>query len=121
MRKEQDIKSEFAVDSSVKERIESPFTVCYEMLSYGTLTKESLIDCLIDTEYSEWNDIFIYVVNTLKERSREFKYVASKMQNHVQKISEFVNSLPDSNKYTDKINDIPEVIRKGMGDVSIFE
>ncbi len=109
LRKEKDIKTELTVDSTIKEKIESPFTRNYEMLSTGTLTKESIINCIIETEYSEFNHIFIYVVNTLKQQGREFMYIASKMQHHVEKITEFLQSLPDSKKYLDKIRGIPEV------------
>jgi CheY-like chemotaxis protein len=112
LRKEQEIKSELAVDSSVMERIESPFAKCHEMLSAGTLAKESIIDCIIETEYSEWNHIFIYVINTLKQQSREFMYVASKMQHHIEGITEFLTSLPKSDKYLDKIRGIPEVCKR---------
>lgn len=121
LRKEQDIKSELAVDSSVKDGIESPFTRCYEMLSLGTLTKESIIDCIIETEYSEWNHIFIYVVNTLKQQSREFMYVASKMQHHIEEITEFVKSLPTSDHYLDKISCLPEVWKRKLLIVEDYE
>jgi DNA-binding NtrC family response regulator len=43
------------------------------------------------------------------------------MQNHIQKISAFVDSLPDSGKYTDKINDIPEVWKRSFLIVEDFE
>jgi len=121
LRKEHDIKSELAFDSSIKERIESPFTRCYEMLSTGTLSKESLIDCIIETEYSEWNHLFLYVVNTLKERSREFMYVASKMQHHIEEITEFIKSLPKSDQYLDKIRQLPEVWKNKLLIVEDYE
>jgi CheY-like chemotaxis protein len=82
------------------------------MLSLGTLTKESMINGLAETEYSEWNHIFIYVVNTLKQQSREFMYVASKMQNHIEEITEFIKSLPKSDQYLDKIRQLPEVWKR---------
>jgi two-component system chemotaxis response regulator CheY len=112
LRKEKDVKSELAIDSSIKEKIEAPFTRNYEMLLLGTLTKESMINCLIETEYSEWNHIFLYVINTLKQRSREFMYVAARMQHHIEEISEFLESLPTSDQYLDKILRLPEVWEK---------
>ena len=37
----------------------------------NTLTLDSLYDCLLRTEFSEWNDFFVYVVESvLKNRSR---------------------------------------------------
>lgn len=112
LRKEGDEFHEIKVDPQTREGIETPLIKNYAMLTAGTLTKESLIDCIITTEYSEWNHIFLYVVNTLKERKREFGYVASRMQMHVSAIEQFLTQLPRGSEYADRISGITGVWKK---------
>ena len=40
------------------------------------LTREEFIECVVYTEFSEWNDLFMYVVNAMKRRFRAFVPVA---------------------------------------------
>lgn len=109
VRKNEDIKTLITFDSTTKEKIEAPLRRNYEMLSFGTLTKESLLEGITETEYSEWNHIFLYVVNTLKLRSKEFMYAVSKMQDHIELIEQFLVLTPEGRKYIEKIKGIPDV------------
>jgi len=121
LRKTSGIKSDLTLDSTTKEKIEYPFRRNQEMLSAGTLTKESIINGIVDTEYSEWNHIFIYIVNTLNQQGREFMYVASKMQNHIEEITEFLKSLPRPNVYLDKICSLPEIWQRKLLIIENYE
>jgi len=67
---------------------------------------------LIATEYSEWNHIFLYVVNTLKKRKREFGYVASRIQGHISGIEQFLKQLPRGGEYADRIRSISGMLEK---------
>ena len=71
-----------AIGKNTEQRIESVFHEINKKLADKTLTKDELFEALIKTEFSEWNDIFLYVVNTLKTNFREFSYAAIKIQNH---------------------------------------
>ena len=79
---------QIAIDEDTQKKIETPFVENQEKLSSGNLTEESLMACIVATEFSEWNDLFLYVVNTLKKESREFQYVAARMQNHLKQIEQ---------------------------------
>lgn len=98
-----------ALDSEVKTRVENPFHESRKKISSGTLTKDSMLDCIATTEFSEWNDIFLYVVNILKERRREFAYVASKIEQHKKLIERYFEKLPNNRQYLDKIQRLPKV------------
>ena len=98
-----------ALDSAAKARVERPFHENREKISSGTLTKDSMLDCIATTEFSEWNDIFLYVVNILKEKRWEFAYVASKIEQHKKLIERYFEKLPDNRIYLDKIRRLPKV------------
>ena len=106
------IKQSFFLDDTIKSNIESPFHRNLEMLSNDTITKDSILDCITETELSEWNDIFLFVVNTLKETSKEFMYVASKIQAHLEVIKGFLVSIPEGEKYVNRFNTLPNVWKK---------
>ncbi len=101
--------SAISLYSATKARLEAPLHENRRRISSGTLTKESLLDCIATTEFSEWNDIFLYVANMLKERKREFTYVASKLEQHKKFIARYFEKLPNSRQYLEKIRCLPKV------------
>ena len=112
LRKRGDIKQIIILDDTTKNNIESQFHRNLEMLLNDTITKDSIVNCIAATEFSEWNHIFLFVVNTLKETSKEFMYIASKMQNHLQMIQDFLVSIPEGKKYVERLKIIPDVWEK---------
>lgn len=101
--------SAIILSSATKTRLEEPFHETRKMISSGSLTKESLLDCIVTTEFSEWNDMFLYVVNTLKEKRREFTYVASKLEQHKKLFERYFEKLSNNSRYLDKIRHLPKV------------
>lgn len=84
--------SPITLDDKTKNRIEGAFRKNIEAMTNKTLSAEQLIDCMVDTEYSEWNIFFLYVVNSLKDKKHEFEYAASEMQHHVGHIEHFIQN-----------------------------
>ena len=54
------------VDESFKAKLEEHFMKCGTEKSIEQITKKELIESLVAAEYSEWNDIFLYVINSLQ-------------------------------------------------------
>jgi CheY-like chemotaxis protein len=77
------------LDDDSKQKIIQTFVEFEIDIEEGALTKEILFDYLVTAEYSEWNDIFLYVVNTLKD-SVEFIPEAAGMQQHKRRIERLV-------------------------------
>jgi hypothetical protein len=77
-----------------------------EAVNNKTLSAEQLIGCMVETEFSEWNDIFLYVVNMLKDKEHDFENIASKMQHHVNHIEHFIKNECD---YPQKIKKLKEL------------
>lgn len=90
-----------SVDKETDERINGLFRELSDRMDSGTLTKEDLFDSVITAEFSEWNDIFLYVVNTLKENIKEFNFIAARIQIHKKTIEHYFENRPECvNKIT---------------------
>ena len=96
------------VDVDTKENIEGAFERNRELLLAGNSSKDKLLHCLAMTEFSEWNDIFMYVVNTMKEE-RQFMPVAAKMHHHVTEVENFLESLPEGRNHLHIVKGLPRV------------
>lgn len=97
------------VDDSIKEKIEAPFKNNLVLASARTLTREALIDCIITSEYSEWNEIFVYVVNSIKEEDRVFEHAASKIQHHLKHIEHYLSSTDYGKQQLAGLKKIPQI------------
>lgn len=98
-----------SVDDDLKNKIIHYFLYLKKKLEGQTLTREDLIEKIVEAEFSEWNDIFLYVVNTLKEKTNEFKFPAAKMQAHIRSIAEYVEKVEKKPGIIDKVRSLPPV------------
>jgi CheY-like chemotaxis protein len=96
------------VDADTKEKIEGTFQRNSELLRGGSSSKDEVLHCLATTEFSEWNDIFMYVVNTLKEE-RQFMPVAAGMHHHVTEIENFLESLAEGRNHLHIVKSLPRI------------
>jgi CheY-like chemotaxis protein len=99
----------FELDDSIRDKIETSFYDCEKRLKLGMLTREHVVNCIATAEFSEWNDIFIYVINTLRDAGREFAYTAVQMQAHKNHVEEFIKTFPEGNVYLATLRRLPPV------------
>jgi CheY-like chemotaxis protein len=100
------------LSSATKKKIERPFMEIRENLLEGNLTKEIMISCIVTAEFSEWNHVFLYVVNTFRDASLEFQRLAAKIHEHKKGIETFLESLPDGQKHLEKVRRLPGIWRE---------
>ena len=62
-----------------------------------------------DIEYSELNEIFLYVVRTLKHFDSTFQYSAAKIQDHKKRIHDFLKTHKGKENVISRINHLPDV------------
>ena len=105
--------SPIIVDDATKEKIESVFVKHRELLEAGRFSRAQALECLSLTEFSEWNDIFIYVVSALKEE-RQFMQVAAKMHRHVKEIENYLQAQPEGQQYLQLIRNLPPLWKESM-------
>jgi CheY-like chemotaxis protein len=109
IKKNYGIPATIALDQGTKERVETPFSDCRKKLELRALKREHIINCVATAEFSEWNDIFMYVIKTLKEAGREFEYTASQMQAHKNHIEEFIATYPEGRAFLETLRRLPPV------------
>ncbi|HHT9145427.1 MAG: response regulator [Syntrophales bacterium] len=80
---------------AVKEDVESWFGEFAEMIRRGTITGPELVECIVKTEYSEWNTLFLYVVNLLKRADHGYKKAAALIARHKREIERFLKNRPE--------------------------
>ena len=97
------------LDEETRAKIKTPFEKNLEDLRNGRLTKDALVDCIASTEFSEWNAIFLYVMNALKDRQPEFRYAIPKIQHHLRHAEHFMESLPGGKEKIRLIRKLPAV------------
>lgn len=97
------------IDETTKKLIINSFTAVEEKIDENTLTKENILECIITTEFSEWNESFLYVINTFKDRFSEFVPVAIDIHRHRVLIESFFENHPEYNEYRKKISSLPKL------------
>jgi two-component system, chemotaxis family, chemotaxis protein CheY len=97
------------IDDEIKEKIESPFKRNLNDIENGKLDIEKLFECIIETEFSEWNDFFLYVINALKGEAHEFSYAAAEIQHHIDHIQHYIEKDSDRSNILEKIKVLPSI------------
>jgi len=98
-----------SVDKETSDKIINFFSDIRERLEKKTISKEEFIEKMVEAELSEWNDIFLYVVNILKEKINEFKYPVIKIQGHIKKIVQYLEETGNHSIVLKKIRALPPV------------
>ncbi|MFH2218347.1 MAG: response regulator [Pseudomonadota bacterium] len=97
------------IDSDIKETLELPFKDLYEAISKKSITRKDVVDCIVKTEFTEWNSIFVYVINTLQKRTAMFQHVAATIELHKEKAIKFLESLPEDLRVSGDTWRLPDI------------
>lgn len=98
-----------SVDKETSDRVMKYFFDIRERLEKKTISKDELIEKIVEAELSEWNDIFIYVVDLLKEKNHEFIYPVARIQTHITKIIRFLEKSDKHSINLKKLKELPPV------------
>ena len=97
------------IDTDVNKRILGTITEINDRLVQNNLGREDFLKAMAATEFSEWNDIFLYVVNHLRKDFLEFSVVAPKIQNHKRAIELYLKKFPGFSDKTTTLADLPKI------------
>lgn len=86
--------SSIILDAETRDGIENHFNTCIAQLDNEALSRESLIDCIVRTEFSEWNHLFLYVIDVLKKDRPSFRYGIPRIQHHLRHTQHFLENDP---------------------------
>lgn len=95
------------MDPSAQTAVKIALTTCTEKAKAGSLSAEDLAEAIVAIEFSEWNSLFFYVVNSLKDVNRDCKMAAIRIQGHIMRIQQFLEQLPLAKDIRDKIRSLP--------------
>ncbi len=98
-----------SISSDIKNKTVEIFNSVNEKIINRTLTEKFMLEALVSSEFSEWNDLFLYVVNSLKGETEEFKYAAATIQNHLRFIENFIENTEYAPELKKQINSLSPV------------
>lgn len=101
--------SEISLDEATRRRVESPLTGLQRQIAGEDVSKPVLIQLVAQAETSEWNDIFLYVVDKFREETREFQSMVAEIQGHQFRVRDFVANLPEELKPSLDVSALPPV------------
>ena len=107
-------KSGIIFDDTTANLMEKPLLTLSERIENNVVSEQDVIDCIVSAELSEWNKIFLYVVNTFRNESKEFQYAASSIQAHQEKIKNFLKALPHEYAFSREVLDLPFIWEKNI-------
>ena len=97
------------LDKETSNRILNYFFELRDGLDNNSFSQDELLKRIVEVEMSEWNDIFVYVVNSLRAKKQEFKYPAIRMQSHLLKIRKYLGLVEQRRDILSNISTLPPV------------
>jgi CheY-like chemotaxis protein len=98
-----------SIDKQTSNKILDLFNFIKNGLEQKSLSRDELIDKIVEVELSEWNDIFRYVVNFLAEKTSEFKYAVATIQTHIKAIEYYLEKIEARPQTLKKIQELSPV------------
>lgn len=87
--------SDFILDNEIDYRINEILSELSNHLEKKSLTKSLLGNLIIKAEFSEWNSIFLYVINSLKINIEEYANIGLAIQEHKRKVELYYGNFPE--------------------------
>lgn len=102
----------FSLDETCRRNVEAPFVRASHLLKEGELSKAAMVGIIAEAEFSEWNEIFLYVIDALKGLGREFQKAVAEIDQHRMDIEQFISSLPRGDGLLEKIGRLQPVWKR---------
>lgn len=109
MLEETNVPHEVTLDDQTRDRLKAACLEAAGMLDRGAMTEEALIDCIIESEYSEWNDIFLFVLSLLKGLRPEYIQAVAGIQQHKKRIERYIAERPHLRGKLEKIKSLKDL------------
>ncbi len=101
--------SAIVVDEAVKAGIEAPVRELRSKIESGQVEAKHILTAIVESESSEWNDIFLYVMSTCKPYSPRFQHIAATIQAHEKRIEDFIAAQSDDKGLHLSISSLPGI------------
>jgi CheY-like chemotaxis protein len=107
-----DVPADVILGAETISKIERPLVAIQEGIGLGAMTKEDLIHNVIEAEFSEWNPLFLYVVQFVHKNRRDCLGALADIQRHERQIRHFLHSMPDPRRYLERFTHFPVAWRE---------
>ena len=97
------------IEEDQKARLMESLVSVEKAMEVSGLTREKFIECVVYTEFSEWNDLFMYVINAMKRRFMAFVPVAVGVERHRKSIERFLERRSEFKDSLDAIRSLPSL------------
>lgn len=94
------------IDEDTRKLVEGYFSLIEQKIAAGTISKTNMLDCIVSTEFYEYNDIFLYGLKSLGHISNEF--ISSRIHQHKKDIEQYLESHPELISYLSVIKSLPD-------------
>ncbi len=105
-------KASFSLDDDFRRKIEAPFVRAWKLLNSNELTKSVMIDIVAEVEFAEWNDVFIYTIDTLNSVAGGFQKAVSEIDEHRAHVQKYISSLPDGDRLIQRFRRLSQSTQK---------
>lgn len=106
------VEERVVIDIDILSQVQARLDEAMHRLEEGTLSASEMAELLVEVEFCEWNDIFLFVLETLKEQNREFQKVAASIEEHRCDIENFFASWPEGRDLLARIRELPSVAER---------
>lgn len=89
--------------------VETYFSSCERGIKSGKISRKDLFESIISIEFSEWNSLFLYVVNLLKLIEPRYSDGIKQIQQHKSEIEHFMAAQPDAVGLIDRFKMFPAI------------
>lgn len=97
------------LDDDTRHKVESPFARIMTRLNRRDLTKQEMVSAIVEAEFCEWNEIFLFVVDALKGFGKEFQKAVAEIDHHRQEIVEFITDQPGGKDILNRFGRLQQV------------
>lgn len=102
----------FAMDLKTMQKFSSLFSKCENEIDNRLVTTDGIMSCIVDAEFSEWNEIFMYFLNIFNGSQRDLIPFVTQIEQHKRRIKRFLESRPEYEHLLNKIKKLPELWRE---------
>jgi CheY-like chemotaxis protein len=100
----------FSFDNLLMQEFERPFVEFEKDLDGKGLTKKDLFNHMVFIEFKEWNDIFLYIIDSFKDCC-DFSQTGPLLQRHRRDMVRFIESDPELSEFLERVKMLPQLWR----------
>jgi len=109
LRDNPDLVSEILLDQQTIASVETPLIRIETAINTGKIDQQLILESIYESEHSEWKDIFLYVINSLKDNCPRFNVIGPSIQNHLRRIADFLENRPEAKEFLSKFENLSPV------------